>query len=543
MGDFVGEYPILDCITLVGNGSNDIDVRKPRPAPKQISADSAHIPNRRERSARGAEAYINEPLISAGIDEIANATIGHGRRITPLPDKEGLGLTDEQYTKFVSDYVKLWNADMYSKRRWIDQRGECDIAEMQRNVLTTVLSRGEAYTLGYWFENPVRPFRTALALIDDDRIRTPDDLPDSDRENVIAGHRITETGFTRSYFVHEYHRNDGRNSNFPDKNYTEVRRYNEFGREQVIHTYMKKCPELTRGISHLTSAFKKIDCFKNYTEVRMEAAIMQLAMAFVIKSNDKNALGQIMGQNMMAFDETAVKEAYGEMLERATMSQMYHNQNGIDLDGAKAIRLLDGEEAQILTGSEASMNDKQFVDECHTEMARSFGSTKSNLTQNFEASYSAARAEMISFYRTCENYANYIVNDWLQSVTTMWLEDVIQSGRLSVPNYPDPNLAWLHFAANRELYCNANFHGPARDEIDQAKTMAYWEKRKQAGVFNYEEFYNSKGMDWRQAISQQFEELKFIDNMISNCEFQNISDPLSFIMPDLQQTNQRLEDG
>lgn len=513
--------------------ADGINVRKPKQPARRNSMDALHLPRQSQLAAEGADAYINSELIGPGIDELNNATIGLGRRLQPRPDWEELGWNPDQYTDFTSTNRRLFHRHMSSKRRWIDQEGECTLAAMQRMVLATTLTQGEMYTLAYQFDTPARPFRTALGLIDRDRVRTPRDLSDRDKEQVTCGHRKSDAGFTRSYFVHAYHRNDPRNRRKVEEDYTEVRRYNEFGREQVIHTYLKKAPGLTRGLSQLTSAFHKIKCFEQYEQIRIEASILQTAMAFIIKSNDKNVLSQTIGQTPLVDQPEDYEAKLKQNVLKATKSQQYHNKSGISLDGAKAIRLLEGEDAEILTGSASAVNDQQFVDECMTSIARAMGMTKSTLTQRFEASYSAARAELISFYRQCEMYGEFIVNDWLRSVYAIWLEDVIQLGLLKIPNYPDPNLAWLHFIENRELYCDADFMGPGRDEIDQAKSMAYWKARLETGNFNFRDFYNSKGKDWQDEVIQQAEELKFIDKIFSGCDFKIIKDPMKYILPSL----------
>ena len=506
-----------------------VNIRQPDEPAKQNSGEALNLPRRRALAAEGVDAQINAPLVGSGLNELANATVGTGRRLKPLPNAKRLGWTDEQYTEFVEDTKCLWIEDMYSKRKWIDQEGDQTLAEMQRSVLVNTIAAGEQYTLGFWFENEVRPFRTALNLIDNDRIRTPDNILQSQgqeqRQEVIGGHRKGPSGRTRSYFVHDYHRNDPRNTK-PEESFREVRRYNEFGREQVIHTYIKKLPGMTRGLSELTSSFGKLKCFEKYEKVRMEAAIMQTAMAFVIKSNDKNVLGQIGGG--MAMDDSMMKKAYAFAMKKALDSQTYYNQNSLTVDGVKGIRLLPDEEAEILTANQAGINDKQFVDECLSTIGRSLGLSKATITQDFEASYSAARATLISFYRQAENMGHYIVDDWLQSVYAMWLEDNIQSGRIQVPNYPDSGDAWMHFVLNREWYCGAEFMGPARDEIDQAKAMTYWKSRKDLGAFNLQEFYDSRGKDWQNEVKQQFEEMKFLDKLITECPLTHI-DPLSFI--------------
>ena len=503
-----------------------------RPA-TQNSAEAIHIPRRRALAAEGADAMMNSPLVGPGLNELSNSTIGtKGRRLKPLFNAKRLGLTSEQHTELVDDVECLWSEHMFSKRKWIDQEGDQTLPEMQRMVLEQTIAQGETHTALFWFTNPNRPFPTAAAILDSDRIRTPmDGITQEAREQTVAGQRHADSGRVFSYMVHPYHRNDPRNSKPND--FTEVRKYNEFGREQIVHTYLKKMPGLSRGISHLASCFESMKCFEKYNKVRMEAAIMQTVMAFVIKSNDKNVLNQVMGGQINVDDEM-VKKMYALGMKHVLDSQTFHNKNNTNLDGVKALRLLENETAEVLTANQSGINDKQFVDDNLTKIARSVGGmSKATLTQNFESSFSAARGTLISFYRQCENLGTYIVDDWTLSVYANWLEGVILSGALKIPNYPNPFDAWAHFITNREWYCRAEFHGPGRDEIDQAKAMAYWEKRKQLGLMTLEGFYNSKGSDWKVEVRQQIEELKFIDTLLDGLELKNINNPLAYLMTDI----------
>ncbi len=531
----MADHPLENCFSdACGNADQmfgklakvqRLNPRHPDKPARQNSADALNIPRRRALAAEGQDAFINSPLIGAGINEIANSTVGKGRRLKPEFNAKRLGWTAEQYTEVVNEVKCLWREDMESKRKWIDQEGNKTLAEMQRMVLEQTLSVGECYTLGFWFNNPERPFRTSLAIIDQDRVRTPSHISQEDNNRTIAGHLKSPSGRTANYFVHDWHRNDPRNTESPEP-YTAVRRYNEFGREQVIHTYIQKLPGLTRGLSALTSAFSDLKCFEKYKKVQMEAAILQTAMAFVVTSDDKNILSQISGNGID--NEKLAKNLYAKGLEKAVQSQELLNTNGLNFDGAKAIRLLDSEKADIVTASQAGVNDSTFVENCMTPIARSLGLSPNTLTQNFEASFSASRATLLSFYRQCENYGHYIIDDWLTSVYAMWLEDVIESGRLSIPSFADPTEAWLHFTGNREWYCNAQFSGPARDEIDQAKMMTFWREVKNLGAFTFQKFHDSRGDDWQEIIIQQFEEMQFIDNKIETCPLKHI-DPIAFM--------------
>jgi len=224
-------------------------------------------------------------------------------------------------------------------------------------------------------------------------------------------------------------------------------------------------------------------------------------------------------------------------MKKAVDSQKYLNENKLNVDGVKGIRLLENEEAELLTGSDSGVNDKQFVDQCLNSIARSTGGlSRATLTQDFEASYSASRAALISFHSQAENLGCYIVDDWLRSVYAIWLEDVILSGQLPIPNYPNPQDAWMHFVLNRELYCGAEFRGPAQREIDQAKQIAYWQGRRNLGAFTFEDFYNSTGTDWQAQFRQQFSEMKYLDQLIETCELKHIN-PLTFIHGNLDSMN------
>ena len=513
-----------------------INLRAAKKAAKQQSGEALYIPHRRRMAAEGKDALINSPLIGPGINEISNATVGTGRRINIVIDSEELGYTPSQELALADQIKSRWIGDTTSKRKWIDQEGDQTLAEMQRTILEQSIAIGESYTLAFRFTGEQRPFPTALAIIDDDRVRTPSkQLPKEEAERVVAGHFHGDSGHTSMYYVHDWHRNDPRNfGSGNDDNFQRVRRYDDFGRQQVIHTYIKKLPGMSRGLSSLVSAFSKLKCFEQYEKARLESAIMQTAMAFIIKSNDKNVLSSIGGG--MPISEDMLKKVHALSMKKMAEAQQYYNQNTLNIDGVKGIRLLPDEEAQLLTGSESTTNDKQFVDQCLTAVGRATGGlSRTIITQDFESSYSASRAVLLSFYRQCEMWAHYIIDDWLGSVYAIWLEDSILAGNIQLPGYEDdPAEGWAFFILNKDAFCRSDFRGPGRDEIDQAKAMTYWLNRKKIGAFNYAEFYDSKGKDWKEEIRQQIKELKFIDEQLELLgELKHIPNPLAYIMTDI----------
>ena len=513
-----------------------INVRNPDKPALQNSSDALNIPRRRALAAEGKDALLNSPLIVGLYNEYGNAVVGKGRRAKPEPRQKKLGIDDEQYTELV-DSIKLeWRADMYSKRKWIDQEGNMTLPEMQKMVLSQTCAVGEMYTLAYYFLDEIRPFRTALGLIDDDRVRTPRQVSpkftEENKKNTIAGHLYGPSRRTNTFYVHEWHRNDPRNDESIEP-FTPVRRYNEFGREQIIHTYINKMPGMTRGLSDLTSAFGKLKCFEKYQKTQLEKAIMQMGMAFVVKSNDKNILGQIMNGGMEPPEEL-LKKMHALGMKKVAESQELIDGSNFGFDGTKAIRLLENEEAELLTANTSTNDDKQFQDGCITEVARATGASRAVVTQDFEASYSAARGVMISFYRQVDNLGHYIVDDWTSSVYAIWLEDKIQTGQIAIPNYPDPMDAWMHFVLNRESYCGVSFSGPAREEIDAAKTAQAAKIEQEIGGFCYQEYFDRyKGKDYEDAFKQQFTELKkWNDLLVANgYERLNKKEALAWLRP------------
>ncbi len=507
------------------------DLRNPDRPAKQQSAEATYIPKRRQLAAEGKEALINSPLIVGAYEEFANATVGKGRRLKPEFNKEKLGLTDEQYTKLVDDTKQLWREDMYSKRKWIDQEGDQTLAEMEKQVLKQTMAVGETYTLAYWFTDEQRPFRTALGIIDDDRVRTPSNLNQADQDRTVAGHLKGDSGRTAAYYIHDYHRNDPRSCDAVEPT-APIRRFNEFGREQVIHVYNKKMPGLSRGLSDLTSAFEKLKCLEKYKKTQLDKAIMQVAMGLVVKSNDKNVLGQMLGGGHM--DDMTMKKVHALAMKKVVQSQKLINESKFNIDGVKAIRLLENEEAELLTANTSATNDQQFIDCQISEIARATGHSRATITQDFEASYSAARAVMISFYRQVDAIGYYIVDDWLSSVYAVWLEDVIQSGRLVIPTITNPMLAWMDFVSRRESYCAASFSGPAREEIDAAKTAQAAKIEQEIGTFCFQDFFDRyKGIDYKDAFRQQFEELKAWNENLILCGYEplNKKEAMAWLRP------------
>lgn len=466
--------------------------------------------------ARAKDVEKNNELIAGANNTKLDMALGTKFRLRPMPCPEVLGLTSDvdedgcEYADFVGKIRKKWEIHMYSNRHWIDSRGVHNLDGLLRLYGHQYLQRGEALATVYRRQAETdAPFRTVVQVLDTDRLRTPSGL--NDNEELNGGLIVNEGVLSRwksarpvGYYIHDLHPMDMRiNSTGQEDRYDYVNKFSPFGRQQVVHSYSQKQPNMVRGIMQLATCLKKLRCMDRFTTATLETAILQSLIAFTIESDMPNAVGKILGSGKRADTDEGVIDC----IKRYTQMRNGYRDAGnqIKLDGSVVPHLLSGESLKMHSASTPAQNQKQFFDTMFTYIARCCGMSKEFLTQDWSGtSFSSARAGLNVVYRTIEQLRIEAPMQLAQAIYSCWLEDCILAGEIILPNFPNPSDGWLYFVANRDALAMSVFKGPAKDDIDRAKTAARFLAEQKLGVYVVENYCDEVlQRDWEDIIEQQ----------------------------------------
>jgi lambda family phage portal protein len=474
-------------------------------------------------AGRSEDVYRNCAMIEAGIQNHVDNAIGSGDRWTlkPEPDGEAIGLDAADTAELVRRIKKLWNRHNRSHRKWFDVEGKRNAGQLARLFARTYLWRGDAVALLPWVNSDNAPFRSRVKIIDAGRVANELKVPNSKNPNVIGGVDHTDSGFARGYYIHDRAPNAESaaamlyRSKKSQVRY--VRRRNALGRDQVVHVHRDHVAELARGVSSLVGCLSEVKCLERYTEATLEAAILQTIVALTIESDYDDALGVFgEGENGQQVSGTMgyMQESSGYHAEMAAL--------GADLsfdERVKAVRLWNKEKLNMQSPDQPVAQYGPFVQQIHQGIARCLGHTYATYTQDWsKTNFSGGRAGLMALNRFVESFRFDAPEHLSLCQYGSWLEDVITSGQLEVPNM-DTVQASLSFYVDRDAWSIGRFRGPAREEIDRAKQSAAFLTEDKLGAFTLDRYCDTViGDDWQNVVTQQCIEEEFINAERARCK-------------------------
>ena len=490
----------------------------------------AFLRSRKKIVARAKDIARNESLTRASIQQKVNLTIGANWTVSPAPDLEMMPWDAAKNREFVKSTRKKFMRDMGSSNRWIDASGKNNFIDLLRLDLRTGFIEGESFLAINRIKEPRGPIGFNVQVIDPGRVDTPDQFLTD--ENVTQGIRMSRSGFVRGYYIHRYHKHSLRNNG--KEQYQYINQFDDFGRTQVMHNFVQTAPDLIRGITELSTSVINAKKKGKMVDAALEDFITKSQIALVIRS-DKADIAEAFGVS----EEDAHVYKMNFMKQYMTESGKFHQTMGIEHDNKQLLRLFDGEQLDGFAPDTHGGNFQDFCKNIDAMEARSHGLSVETHTQRWnETNYSGARAGGLSDQRN--------VNTWRsqpektsQIIWEVWLEDAILSGKVQLPGIESALQGFAFYLENKDALCAANWFGPAKDEIDEAKRAARFESEKSIGVHTFERYCRTVlGEDPEDVLDQKFDELKMVNDRLKDCGYQEVPDPLRFLFPgwDLVQT-------
>ncbi len=141
------------------------------------SADAALLQALPQLRQRCRDLNRNNPIAAAITNGIVRNVVGSGMRVQSLIDAEAAGVSVEEARKLGRIAEGLfWRWEQFAAA---DER--TDFAGLQRLAQRKKTEDGEVFARGVLVDRPGRPFRTAIEVIEADRVQTPGSI-DDDRQ-------------------------------------------------------------------------------------------------------------------------------------------------------------------------------------------------------------------------------------------------------------------------------------------------------------------------------------------------------------------------
>lgn len=469
--------------------------------PPVRSADRDIAPVKRLMDSRVRDTIRNDAYAAAGAEIRKDSIVGAMFLLNAKPNYKYLSFENaaldetwaEEFQVEVESKFTLWAE---SPSCYVDAQRVNTLTGLVRLAIAQFTTTGEVFGTAE-YPRDRKPFRTAIQLIDPDRLSTPPTMRDGPQMSM--GVEKDRYGAPVAYHVRDIHPGDimqARNS------WTRVARTYGWGRDKAIHIFEQQRAAQSRGVSAMVAGLKESRITKRFREVTLQNAVLNATYAATIESElPSEVVFQAIGGGQL--DSNAVAKALASVTSGyMTASEAYSsNSENLTLDGIKVPHLLPGMKLNLRSPSQAGLIGTDFEQSLLRYIAAILGVSYEQLSKDYsKTNYSSARAANNETWKTMQSVKRNVADRFANIVYSLWLEEAIAIGEITSMPRNAPSF-WERM--NKEAYSSAEWIGASRGQIDELKETQAAVLRLQTGLSTYEQEHARLGNDWRQVFAQQ----------------------------------------
>jgi lambda family phage portal protein len=430
------------------------------PMPASPDADSiGDLPTLRARSRDLAR---NAPLAGGAINTLVTNAVGDGLRPQPRVDVDYLaqvyGVTEADADSFERQAVRLWR--YHSDGQFFDVAGIDTHEALQAKALRAVIESGDVFALRRF--KPRRPnalFGYCAQLVEADLCSNPD--AEIEREGFAGGIESDADGTPIAYHFASRYPFDL--ATFAPITWKRVRVFGaQSGERQVRHLAWRRRIRQSRGVPYLALVIEPLKQLDRYGEAELMAAV--IASMFTV------FLRQTAGD---LFPELSTEE--NARLAPQTVGQNLPVPRKLRLGSGLFIELKEGEEVQFAEPKRPNDAYDTFVQAKLREIGVALEIPFELLIKHFTASYSAARASRLEFWKFVTPVRGFVAQGFCQPDYEALVTEAVALGYLDAPGFFEDPLA-------RQAWCGCWWVGPAPGQIDEESEINAAEKRINIGL-------------------------------------------------------------
>lgn len=447
--------------------------------PGQTSADGGYLWARDDLVAKIRDLLANEPWAQGAVDRKLDMVVGAGWRPSIKPDAEALGITQPEADALGKAIERVW-------RNWADDPlCRCDQEEtLNANWLLSVAVMeqevcGDGLAVLRWAEGKGWPYRTALQLVDADRLSNPNNTMDT--ADLRGGIEFRPTsGAPAAYHIRNAHPGDwGRGrAGMNAHTWTRVERRQPNGRPIVLHLFRKDRPGQSRGVSRLVAGLGRFKQMARFAQAELANAVINSLFAATITSG---------------FDPSVVQQ---ELTAPAIagyhdLRNSFYDTSAPTLEGTRIQHMFPGDELKFLTDTRSTAAFGQFFTTFLRSIASGLGIAYEQIAMDWsQVNYSSARAALIEVWRGIMKARSMVAMQFATPLLLAVVEDALDAGLLEAPaNAPglyEAPAAWLR----------GRWIGPARGWVDPVKEPMGALMQIAGGLNNYDDAAGDQGLDF-----------------------------------------------
>jgi len=479
--------------------------------PPLQSADMDIVPEKDDLDARTRDVLRNDAYIRGGATIHKDNIVGSLYALNAKPRGKWMGPAfdtawEEEFQEEVEERFTHWAE---SPDNWVDASRHNSLTELVRLAVGVHTASGEVLASAEWLRDNLRPYNTAVQMIDADRLSTPPDRIHDRR--VVGGVESNLRGAPTHYHVRTAHPADWRR--FDNYQWRRVPVRKPWGRLQMIHIFEQQRPDQTRGVAEMVSALKEIKITKQFRDVTLQNAVVNATYAAAIESDlpSVEAFAQIGG-----VDGSSIADAQQQYLQQY-LTQVADYSGGaknLKLDGVKIPHLFPGTKLNMMPAGKGGPLGQEFEASLLRYIAASLGVSYEQLARDYtKTNYSSARAAMAETWKRMGSIKRQVADRFATAIYRLWLEEAVNKRAIASLPAAARQPGWLYRNQNFDFLSRCEWIGASRGQIDELKETQAAVLRLKYNLSTEEDEIARFGKDWRHVKRQRKREKDMDDEL------------------------------
>jgi lambda family phage portal protein len=462
------------------------------------SADMDILPNKMINDARGRDIAQNDAYVQAGQNTHKDSIVGGLFMLNAKPEWEVLGRDEDWAQAFQKEAETLFTLWAESPMHWVDAAGQLDLTSMIRLAVGVSVLGGETLATVEYIKQRGREFKTAIQMIDADRLSTPYDKVNNDL--VRGGIRHDNYGRQVSAYIRTSHPMDY-GITAPNGNWwKEVQFRKPWGRQQVIFLREQKRVDQTRGVADIVAGLRETAITRKFRDITLQNAVVNATYAASIESElpPQAVYEQLGGKPGEGVADYATKYL-------GAINDYVGNSKNMQIDGVRVPHLFPGTKLNMRPAGTPGGVGQDFEKSLLRYIAASLNISYEELSRDFSATnYSSAKAAMALTFKYMQGQKKLVADAFANIVYRLWLEEAINNNRLKT--FPASE-AWRLYTDNHlnllfDALSKAVWIGAARGQVDELKETQAAVLRIKYHLSTHEDELARLGKDWRKVFPQ-----------------------------------------
>lgn len=472
--------------------------------PPLRSADADLLPEKNTLDARARDTGRNDAYVAGAGSMHKNNIVGSQFLLNAKPETKVLwGKEDDVWeTEFQEEVETKFTLWAESPQNWLDAQRRNTLTELVRLAVGVYVAGGEVLATAEWMRDKYRIYRTAMQMVDTDRLSTPlDRIADP---NIRGGVERDYYGAPKAYHLRVKHQADYRWDYRDAMKWRRIAARKPWGRQMVLHIFEQQRPDQTRGVSAMATALTEMRMTKAFRQTELERAIIAATYAASIETDlPPGEVYSAMGDAVDDGDNPSVAWS-SDFLE--AVAEYSGGAKNMHINGSRIPVFWPGTHLKIQNPGAASPSGDKFEQSLLRYIAAALDVSYEQLSRDYtNTNYSSARAAMAETWRSMQSKKKMVADRTATFLYRLWLEEAINYNHLET--LKRRNTPAFYEGLNAEAYSNCDWIGAGQTMIDPLKETQADVLAIKSGLLTKEDaIARRSGTDYRKVTRQRARE-------------------------------------